>query len=386
MLGGYVTILLGLVVLLSSVFILSQYFNKEAPIVTTSVEYHSNYTEFDLYEQELFAPVNILVGGTLIPAQGVTRYITAQIEMEEYSFNNQTKNYQLKTTHTYQYVPCDILKDRKVLDFIDKVNSVASELRGYGLCPDFKSEIAKYRAVRNLSSSTYYSPKLSIYPCSLSDQSLCASAQELSYATISYASIEKLIVSSNFEKPVSRLPDTKRITVDLSLKKVRQLELRNNHLEDDTAVFNGPVVKEEFVTQHQVEADFKLRPVGQTYCSPPQIALAAFGGCQQYFLLNYSPSGKIQKIKRSYRKLTMILGELGGFVKLVTTIVFLLYSFYNAWSVKNFIAKKLYHLGDSKGSSNKSKLFSTDSGNNNKEKSQLSNRRNRISDYSVRKK
>ena len=259
LLGGYVTILLGLVILFSSVFILSGYFNTEAPIVTSSIEYLSNYTEFDLYNEEIFSPIAITVGGALIPAQGINRYVTAQIEMEEHSFNNQTKNYEVRTVQTYQFVPCRSLSDKKVLDLTEKVNSASAELNVNALCPDFKNESSKYMAKRNLSSSIYYSPKLSIYPCSLSDQSLCASAQELSYATLSYATIEKLIVSSNFEEPLNMLTELDWFDIDLSMRKTRLMELRMNRLEDDKGILGGPKLKEEFVTQHQVKYDVKMR-------------------------------------------------------------------------------------------------------------------------------
>ena len=220
-LGGYTTVLLGLVVLFSSVFILSEYFNTEVPIVTSSTEYHSNYTEFDLYEEELFSPFAVLAGPSLIPAQAASRYITGQIEIEEYFYNNQTHNYQLRTVHIFKFVPCDILNDRKVLDVTDKINSVASELKGNGLCPDFKTDSAKFKAMRNISNSTYYSPKMSIYPCSLPDRSQCASPEELSLISLVYTSIEKLLISSNFEEPISTVSETDSFEVDLSLRKKR---------------------------------------------------------------------------------------------------------------------------------------------------------------------
>ena len=386
-LGGCVTVLLGLVVLSSSVFIFSQYFNTEAPIVTSSTELHSKYTEFDLYEEELFTPVSVVVGGSLVPTRAVGRFITPQIEMEEYSFNNQTRNYQLKMIHTYKFVPCDSLDDEKVLEVHEKINSVAGELKGHSLCPDFKNDSSKYRAMRNLSSSVYYFPKLSIFPCSLPDKTQCASSTELSFASLSYASIEKLMVSSDFDSPISLSPEVKTIDLDVSLRKKRQLEVRLNRLEDDTLILRDPKLKKEFVTQHQLESDYKKRPESQTYCSGAQIAMGVFGGCQEYFLLNYSPSGKIVKIRRSYRKLTTVLGELGGFLKLVTSVVFVVYSYYNTSNVKNFIAKNLYNLGGGRpgkaSSKNKhSKLFSKEF--NRKEK-RKSVQKNKIQDSSTSK-
>ena len=346
LIGGYVTILLGLVVLSSSLLIFSQYFNTEAPIVTTSTEFHSKFTEFNLYEEELFEPLAVVVGGALIPAVGIARYITPQIQMQQYSFNNQTRNYELKTLLTFNYVPCDTINDPKVLEVIEKVNSVSSELQGNSLCPDFRDSPNEFRAMRNLSNSTYYVPKLMIFPCSLPDQSLCASKQEIFYSNVVYANVEKLMVSSNLKNPIGLFPRTKSMSLDSSLAKAINYDLSFNQVFDDTNIFSGPTLKEEFVTQQKVDSDSKKRNELQLHCSAAQIAMGVFGGCVEYIGIEYYPTGQLAKIRRNYRKMTTVLGELGGFVKLISTVVFVLYSFYNARSVKNHIANHIYNFGN----------------------------------------
>ena len=346
LIGGYVTILLGLVILSSSVLIFSQYFNTEAPIVTTSTEFHSKFTEFNLYEEELFEPLAVVVGGALIPAVGIARYITPQIQMQQYSFNNQTRNYEVKTLHTFNYVPCDTINDPKILKVLEKVNSVGSELQGNTLCPDFRDSPNEFRAMRNLSNSTYYNPKLVIYPCSLPDKSLCAPKQEILYSNIVYTSIDKLMVSSDLKNPIGFSPKTKSISLDASVSKAIVYDLSLSQVYDDTNIFSGPTLKEEFVTQQKVDSDTKKRNEEQLHCSAAQIAMGVFGGCVEYLNVGYSPTGQLMKIRRNYRKMTTTLGELGGFVKLISTVVFILYSFYNARSVKNHIANHIYNFGN----------------------------------------
>ena len=47
-------------------------------------------------------------------------------------------------------------------------------------------------------------------------------------------------------------------------------------------------------------------------------------------------------VRRNYKKLTVILGEFGGILKLITTFFFFFYSFYNLWAVKDYLGKTLF--------------------------------------------
>ena len=345
-LGGYLTILLGITVLCSSVIFFTQYLNTEAPIVTSSTEFNSNYTEFNLYKEDLFPLLSVVVGSHVMPANQISRYITPKIQIEEYSFSNQTNNYQMKLHQTFDYIPCSSIKDEKVINVLKRMNGDAEGFKTNGLCPDFRGSPNEFRALRNISNSTYIYAKLRIFPCSLTDSRQCASAQELAYATLGYTSNDKLLQSSNFEDPVTLSSEYKNINLEVTTRKKRINELRLNRLEDDTHIIRGPILKAEYVTHHKVGSDFRSRPASQNHCSEAQIALGARGGCQEYLVLDYNPSGKLVKIRRNYRKITTVLGELGGFIKLVTLVSFLCYSYYNARSVKEFIKRNLYKVGE----------------------------------------
>ena len=63
-LGGYLTLALTLISLGTFVLIFSQYFNKDSPVVTTSSEFDSKITQFNLYNEDLSSPMGISLGPT----------------------------------------------------------------------------------------------------------------------------------------------------------------------------------------------------------------------------------------------------------------------------------------------------------------------------------
>ena len=345
LIGGYVTILLGLVVLSCSALIFSQYLNTEAPIVTSTTEFNSNYTDFNLYQEELFPILCLVIGNMVVPGTHAARYFTPKMQIEKTTYNNQTRSYDYKLLHSFSYVPCDQIEDHKILNVLHRLSASAEEMAGSGLCPDFKGSPNEFRALRDLSNSTYRYARLRMYPCSLPDSRQCASPLELAHATIAYTTNDRLLKSSNYEEPVTLSPETRSVNIEISARKRRELELRLNQLEDDTHILKNPSLKAEYVTLHQVGTDFRMRSSSQTTCTEAQIEKGPAGGCQEYAVLVNGPSGKLVKTRRSYRKITTVLGELGGFIKLATTLAFILYSYYNARSVKNYLKQNLYNFG-----------------------------------------
>ena len=344
LLGGYITILLALVVLSSSALIFSQYFDKEAPVVTSTTEFNSNFTDFNLYEEELFPILSILIGNRAMPVSYAARFFTPKIQIEETYYNNQTKKFDYRLLHSFHYVPCSQIKDPKILNVLQKLNSAAIDAPDMGFCPDFRGSPEEFRAARNLNNSTYRYAMVRMYPCSLPDPSECASPLELAQAGIGYSTNDRLLKSSNYEEPITLSPEFRSFSIDISATKNREFEARLNHIEDDTSVLWKPSLRKEYVTLHQMASDFKRRSADQLSCTKAQIEMGPMGGCQEYAYLVNGPSGKLVKTRRSYRKITMVLGELGGFIKLLTTISFFVYSYYNARSVKKYLKNNLYNF------------------------------------------
>ena len=321
-LGGYTTVLLGLFVLISSLVIIPEYFDSNNPIVTSTIEFNSNDQTFDLYKEEFIVPISIMTDPTIMPAKQALRYITPVIEIEEHSFNPKTKNLEFRKLYSFRYIPCDEINDELIQKFIKNTKSPVYAILKNNLCPDFGDNKDQFKAVRGFSRSTHRIPKLKIYPCSLTNKSQCASAEEINGVQVLFPSISKILISSNFTHPVSKFLENKGIVLDPSVRKMHRNEVRLNRIEDHTSAIWGPRIKAEYVTQEKTESDYAKRDEGVLHCEQALIEVGKYGACPEYAFYEYSPSTKILKVRRNYKKITTVLGELGGFTKLVTVVVF----------------------------------------------------------------
>ena len=66
--GGYLTILMGVLSTGFFFVVMSQFFSKEAPVVMTSTESGPRESEYDLYSENLWFPIGARVGPVVIPA------------------------------------------------------------------------------------------------------------------------------------------------------------------------------------------------------------------------------------------------------------------------------------------------------------------------------
>ena len=322
--GGLLTVVLGLMVTLSSIAIFSQYMTTEAPIVTTSTEFGSNSTEYDLYNEQLFTPITVLNRGVRIPAKKAARYITPVLHIEESLFSDFLGEADLKVSTSIYLVPCDTINDKMSSEILNRSQSqLSNPALQPALCPDFKDGLEKkLRAGTNQTTRSTLRTRLVIYPCSLQDQTKCASTEELSNAKVLYYKTEKVLNSSNRLNPVSLSTKTKAIRVDHQIKKVKEFEVRSSRIKDDTHLFGETELKEDYATLHETNSDFRMRAQDQHHCSKEEILKGEAGGCQEYAVFNYLASREVLNIRRSYPKLTSVLGEIGGFFKLVSAVVF----------------------------------------------------------------
>ena len=91
-LGGYVTIIMVVIGLALLVFFVAQYFQKDAPVVTTSSEFGSQTTEFDLSGETLYPIIGLRSEASeIIPASEIAKYVTLVAEIIEIVFNPSKK-------------------------------------------------------------------------------------------------------------------------------------------------------------------------------------------------------------------------------------------------------------------------------------------------------
>ena len=103
-----------------------------------------------------------------------------------------------------------------------------------------------------------------------------------------------------------------------------------------------PRVKEEYATLQEDSIDPKKRDSSQVYCTKEQIAQGPAGGCQEYLSFDYFASAEVVVTLRSYKKLTTMLGEYGGLLKIMTTLVFFFYGVYSMNKVKSVLKEIIF--------------------------------------------
>ena len=339
-LGGYITILMILVTLGTLVVVLSDYFNKDSPVVTTSTEFGSSTSSFNLYEENLYVPLGIVLGPHYI-RQDMSKYATIKLQVDRLTYNEQAKKYDSVKEKTYDFVPCSQVSDTNMQAYVEEI----TYLPGLGqvlLCPDFRGEANDFTVSENSNENTSRMASMKIYPCSLADSTQCATAAELADMSIEYASINKLLTPSNFKEPVKSLLKREQIKVDVNAAKLIKHSVKRTRIVDDTSDFINPKVRIEFAKLESGAADFELRNPTQLHCTQAQISQGISGGCREFLNFEYVASGEVLVVRRNYKKFTVILGEFGGILKLITTFVFFFYSFYNRWKVKDYLGSRLF--------------------------------------------
>ena len=69
--------------------------------------------------------------------------------------------------------------------------------------------------------------------------------------------------------------------------------------------------------------------------------LLNLGKCQQYIEFSYRAEPQLMMMRRSYKKLTGVMGEFGGVLKIFSSVIFFVYSIYSSWAIKKFFRRSL---------------------------------------------
>ena len=345
-LGGYVTLAVSILSTACFLFIMSQYFNKNIPVVTTSTEFGSKVNEFNLYEEQLFTPVGLSAGSNPIPPAEMGKYVTFITNIDEVLYNFTTQRFDGGLETQVPFVPCSTITDERVKEVLVQVASL-EELQKNLVCPDFSGKIQNYYIKSNVTTAHLYrTVGIKVYPCSLPDPSQCATPAEMAGLQIQYGTRSRLLVPDNYEEPVKDTFTVANTKIDIKVTKNIEHVVKRNRIFDDTIQFIKPKLNKEFGSPHVVTNDFVLRNPGQMHCTKAQIAMGLIGWCFEYITLNYQSSGEVIVTRRNYKKFTTMLGEFGGILKILTTFVFFAYSFYNFRQVKRFLKFRMIDLSE----------------------------------------
>ena len=336
--GGYLTLMVGLICFGALIAASVQYFHRNAPVVTTSLEAGSTKNEFNMYHEGLWLVSGYAIGNSYLQEGERERFITTVWVVEDSFFNTTTNHFEKKLVRIIESAPCQKVSDDPIVkEHYQQVVSIPG-FENIVVCLDLKSSgegaLEDFKISQDTENLRYRTVSMKVYPCSLENPDECAKRHQMIPMRADYSNLEKLINSSNFEKPVIKNYDRAPGPVDLGATKILKKVVRRARIVDDINRFGPPIIREEFSKVIYGKSNFKMRDPNQLHCSKAQIYSQGGGGCQEYVSFEYSISPEVEVIRRNYKSFTTLLGELGGLLKILTTMVFFFYSIYNYKKIK----------------------------------------------------
>ena len=352
MMGGYVTLAMSFITISAFFLIFAQLFNTDSPVVTSSTELNPGVSEFNILEESLATPIGLSSGLNLITdANEVKRYMTLQVMVSRVDYSRELQSFVPQTPKLFNYIPCTEVKNHPQLNtLVDKI----AEIEAYKntlLCPDVAASANQLTTLTGTEDNSFQTVRLLVYPCSLADSTQCATAQELKKASINYIKVSKLLISSNFENPVELTTRQVPVRIDKSVVKTVKFGIYNNRILDDSTQIRPETVRAEYATYEIESSDHQQRNPTQVHCTAQMIAAGPAGGCMAYVNLDYTAKSETFMTRRAYKKGTTVMAEFGGVLKLMTTVVFFIYSWYNNSKIRKFVIDNVFYVHKEKGDS-----------------------------------
>ena len=341
--GGYLSIIMALFSGAAFMVIFSQFFDTDTPVVTSSLEFGEKVIEQNMFSQDIFTPIAIHAEENLPPAALVNKYFTIKIKLTVFERDPQTGRSGIRIKRTIDYVSCASIKDPEIVEKFLRVLPSKEHLF-LSICPDFRGIKDEFLVKVDPVNFSFHEVIMHIYPCSLPDSTQCASKAQVNQAVLILYRLDKFVVSTDKEDPLRVNFDRNSIMMDTFNSKYRYMDVQKNLVIDDTSIFGNPYTKLEYATASMASMDTRSRDPTNLHCTKEQVENDLYEGCAPYLMVNYRAVSYMMVVRRTYKKLTTIMGEFGGVLKLMTTGVMLFYSFYNSRKMKAFFVKKIFNI------------------------------------------
>ena len=343
--GGYMTLMMMVICLAALSTAMMQYFQKKDPVVSNSREAGPIVNEFNMYENTLWTPGSFAIGPSWLTTDVISKMTTVVWVMEEKWLNKTTNKFQKRVVRSVPAIPCSQITDPLIRKYID-ISVAVPKFEEIVLCPDLKDDDGSkedFMVSEDLENHAYRTMSMRYYPCSLPNPANCLKREQMLVMRIDMMRINKLLKSYDYEEPVFNLYYRGFFTIDIKATKFIKRTVMRAKVIDDISRFSPPTLKLEYIKLVEGKLDFKLRDENQLHCSK---ALIEAGGCQPYLSFDYSAYSEVEIHYRDYMKFTTLLGELGGLLKIFTTVVFLAYPIYNYREMKGFISRAVVNIDD----------------------------------------
>ena len=265
-LGGYLTIVMGLLSTTMFVIVMSQFFYSNSPVVMTSSEFGSQINTYDLYKESLYPLISIQLGLGDIPASQMKRFVTVKAFIDSLTFDTSpgaASPFNFSVFRIFDYKICSEVDDPLIKKYVREL----TDQEGFDqiiTCPDFKGQQADFKMHEDYVNTHFKRVSIRIYPCSLPDKTQCASIQEIDNLQTSYGYPFKVLEPSNRTHPMISAPIMKSTKVDRRSSKLSKQKITKHKVMDDTlSSLTPPKVNIEYATMSEDSIDFSVRDPNQ---------------------------------------------------------------------------------------------------------------------------
>ena len=334
-----------------SYLFLSESFDLTKPDVNIELRTLSNYPKVPLGKENiLFAMIrrNPMMSPNSNPAALDT--VIAEINLKTFrkNANGETmpasfEKFRLDT------VQCSQVRD----DFSYLANtSVGEAMFERGICFKPKEgQLDQYFLQGHPLEEINSSLDISVWPCSLSDPTKCASSQIFSrgqYTIVMPSPDVDLSKPDDFFQWVALAGDMN--DADAGTKQQFYSKFKKYSIYDKTSIFSEVEHRKDYFQIDDTYVKSFYRDRNQVHC--PASAIGNRALCQPYIEMKFSSSNKEETITRLYPSFLRALSEIGGFTELIMMFIGFLYGVYNAWfnEMRSFLVKNVFARGEKIGS------------------------------------
>ena len=338
-LGGCLTIITILFLLIAFPAIFSQYLDTSSPIVTTSSTIAPRNTAHNLYRAQMIPPLLFRGIRRGVFVTDVETYFTIKAYSTELQFNNQTLKYDYISVREIEYTLCRNLKDPLFKELINITVGVDVDAKTKFWCPDFKGDLTLADVSKENKETKFKKFIFKVFPCSLEDKSKCRTRELIARSGgFVWRFISRPLASDDYKNPLRMLALFDVYRIDPSTVQHKYLTSKNNKLVDNRNELTGKVLKKEFVTLTKSGEDSMTRDSSVLHCEKKDVKMD--GDCPEFYTFEINGGEEEVTILRDYKKLGEMFGELGGLLKLLTGLT-VLYTFYNLKTRTNYLTRTI---------------------------------------------
>ena len=339
--GGLITLIWVLLVLLVSYSTLTSYLDTTKPVVSVNRIRLPRPESINIRDHSSGGGFMFFDGKKFLTAEESKRYVTFKGEI---ATSKKVDGELIHSIKKFLVRPCPELSDEGTKELFETTTTKIESKIDYQalfsdsiLCGEINQENSFIEG--NKFSLPFSTQDYLIYPCSLPDPAKCASLEELSALQIGLIQLVKVAKYSEKGDPLEPALDPDTVFyVDLTTKTQIVSYYKMNHLYDDDVGIISKRLTQEFINVDKVKTVTGSRLTQSAYCSEQQIAT---GFCEYYTKIINRSSNEKMVIERRYKQFFGVISEIGGFNDLIILILWVFYFFYNSYSYKKMIRSQL---------------------------------------------